>query len=853
MSDCIGVTAVRKQCTNKTKDDDEFCWLHTHQKELPKGILMCILINDPNCDYKACPRCKHWHNYKTSWCQPCLDWSKQNAAKKKKSCGGLRVKDGLPCQNRCIDETLYCKDHQYMVGYTQCQLNNMRKCTGSCRRHIYWEDKNLSSCDNCREIGKKNREKAKENDDEPKCVNFVKCGSHANKELNNGHCGICNKTFVVENKKKEIIALGKKICSRWHHSQNCLESLDINDPNESCLNCRISDNERDKKQRDGKKINADNFNNQQNSDVIKKIVDVVKQNKTTELINSKIVKLEQKSEQVLGSAIVKKKKQLVEEDDDSVDWMCTTCGKIYDFKLFFFDEKGQQTLNCKCCRDLSKELDKLYRKAEKQISAKTIDNIKKIRVENPELASLIYKLHRLNTMEKIGLDVYRKQCAESAQQYRDNNPDIMEDQYANQRTSVHCVLLVYIKSAKKRNLVWDISNDLAKQLFKTKCYYCGEIDLVKGKRVRDSENQDEFEYVEINGIDRKDNTKGYINDNVCACCTMCNFIKGSIHIDTYLQRIKHILSKFLIVDKIIQYPDAFPNCVSGSFLDYKRSAIERNKHFELSEDEFSAIIVNDCYICGKETFSHHINGVDRHNNNIGYTLQNCFSCCSSCNFLKNKFDLCQVLKKFYLTVCNLFKNDFKFDENLLKLFRTFIKTQLMLANDNKQETISAITKDKTLLESNKESIKINADIVNIYDIQIKRKKDALWQQISKYKNSTDDVGKEKLNLAKEELNALKNDPNYDINNYKKLAMTDAERQQKRRNKLNEEEIQKALKNDPNYDVNNNKKQAMTDAERQQKHRSKLNEGKIKKVPKTGAQRTQEYRDKQKQTSNNKNN
>ncbi len=479
MSDCIGITGQKKECTNKTKDDEDFCWLHKYQQSIGKETLLKIL-SGIECGYKVCTRCSCWHNGKRTHCDNCRNKTKERNSKNKISCTGIRKIDGNQCINRIINDTKYCKDHQYMNNYTQEQIDNMRKCTGSCQRYIYWENVEFKSCDFCREIGTKNREKAKENDTEQKCINFEKCKNHANKELGSVYCGICNKTFIADNKKEQIIKSGKKVCSRWHHNKDCLEALNIDDPYESCEKCRSTENNRDTIKRNTIKNNAVVFNSQQSQDTINMISNIIKGNNIIIKHNQKIDQIAEKSSAIFGTQIIKKKKTLVEEHDECINYMCTSCNNVLDFRENFFDDNGNVTKNCKHCRDTNKELDKLYRKAEKQISVKTIDNLKKIRANNPELASLIYKLHRLNAMEKVGLDIYRKNCAEYAQQYRDNNPDIMEDQYADQRTSLHCVLLIYKKSSKKRNINWEITDDIAQKLFKTNCYYCGEIDLVRG-------------------------------------------------------------------------------------------------------------------------------------------------------------------------------------------------------------------------------------------------------------------------------------------------------------------------------------------------------------------------------------
>lgn len=77
---------------------------------------------------------------------------------------------------------------------------------------------------------------------------------------------------------------------------------------------------------------------------------------------------------------------------------------------------------------------------------------------------------------------------------------------------------------------------------------------------------------------------------------------------------------------------------------YKRSALKRKLEFTISRDEFRLLTKQTCRYCGIEpqtiqtyghkTGSYIYNGVDRVNNDIGYTLKNCVACCPMCNYAK---------------------------------------------------------------------------------------------------------------------------------------------------------------------------------------------------------------------------
>jgi hypothetical protein len=78
--------------------------------------------------------------------------------------------------------------------------------------------------------------------------------------------------------------------------------------------------------------------------------------------------------------------------------------------------------------------------------------------------------------------------------------------------------------------------------------------------------------------------------------------------------------------------------------EYRISARRRKIHWALSLDEFRDLVTQPCRYCGIEPLSVRVqkgyygefvfNGVDRADNNIGYIVQNCVPCCTTCNVAK---------------------------------------------------------------------------------------------------------------------------------------------------------------------------------------------------------------------------
>ena len=205
---------------------------------------------------------------------------------------------------------------------------------------------------------------------------------------------------------------------------------------------------------------------------------------------------------------------------------------------------------------------------------------------------------------------------------------------------------VAFKNLNCRNRDYPGSIDLTKEQFETiikdQCYYCG-IMQEKG----------------FNGIDRMDSTKGYEIDNCVSCCTDCNMMKGAVDNITFIQRVEHILTHNSMLKDGKKYPDAFANQSGSYYSRYKTNAEQRNYVFELSEEQYYKLIREDCYICGKKTNENHTNGVDRFDNEIGYTFHNSNACCGQCNIMKKEMDYSIFMDKLKNIHENCLKKEMK--------------------------------------------------------------------------------------------------------------------------------------------------------------------------------------------------
>jgi len=86
---------------------------------------------------------------------------------------------------------------------------------------------------------------------------------------------------------------------------------------------------------------------------------------------------------------------------------------------------------------------------------------------------------------------------------------------------------VYIESACKRNIKFELDLNAFIELVSKPCYYC-----------------EYYSDIEVIGIDRIDSSLGYTPINCVPCCETCNMMKGELSIDAFKQHICKLASVF---------------------------------------------------------------------------------------------------------------------------------------------------------------------------------------------------------------------------------------------------------------------------------------------------------------------
>src|SRR5579871_2824635 len=107
-----------------------------------------------------------------------------------------------PCRNYALEDSSFCKYHDYMKKYTDEMILNLKLCSG-CKKMYYLE--NSIQCDNCKNRSKKIREDNKKSLTENDFCKYDKCQF---KKQDNGYCGKHQRALF----KYEVENTGKRVC-----------------------------------------------------------------------------------------------------------------------------------------------------------------------------------------------------------------------------------------------------------------------------------------------------------------------------------------------------------------------------------------------------------------------------------------------------------------------------------------------------------------------------------------------------------------------------------------------------------------------------------------------------------------
>lgn len=307
--------------------------------------------------------------------------------------------------------------------------------------------------------------------------------------------------------------------------------------------------------------------------------------------------------------------------------MCENCEKFLDIDTFE-NEKGKPFKHCRTCRDKKaqqKKDTKLQNEALVSEGTKMCGICSHVREleffagEDGETFSTCKRCR------DIGVQTYKRERETKWEKYLDRKRDYRKK--VRERSPLRIRRENSRSVAKQMGREHTLTNEQMDDLFLSSCQYCGEPGL--------------------GGIDRVDNAVGYIITNCVPCCTPCNWIKGQLQVEQFLTQAKSVATYQSTGQTSTDWP--FVGSKRVDYKKYRRGAAERELEFVLTKEEFKSIIAPPCFYCGKRNGDGHQNGIDRKDNSVGYTVENCVSCCRPCNFMKRNrtvqefIDQCQKI------------------------------------------------------------------------------------------------------------------------------------------------------------------------------------------------------------------
>jgi hypothetical protein len=382
---------------------------------------------------------------------------------------------------------------------------------------------------------------------------------------------------------------------------------------------------------------------------------------------------------------------------------CSCCSKMYTKEMFQGTHGETQT--CKSCRDSNKRADEKRDKEHVNELAR-VNSLKPERKvvkkewneSNYEKVAMYCIQHRKKLIEEDN-DKYHADNAETMKKWRDAHPEKVQEINEKKSKNIDYAYTNYKRCAIVKQLSFEITQEDFITLVKLPCDYCGIIQE-KG----------------FNGIDRIDSTIGYINDNCVSCCAMCNFMKGCLDKDIFIERVEHIATYNKFVEGKL-YPNSFKD-YNPYYESYILRADQKGFIFDISEELFDTITNCPCYTCGKLSTKEHQNGLDRIDSSIGYIENNVYSCCGNCNYMKNNYSY-----KIFIDKCVLIYN--KLNKKTLIIEESHIQNEVVEIQNEIIVPEKKVKEMRTIVKGNKLS---SDDIRELARIRKQKSREALKEK-----------------------------------------------------------------------------------------------------------------------------
>lgn len=462
------------------------------------------------------------------------------------------------CRRNALSDTRFCKLHSYMVDYTEDMLQNLSICSG-CKK-AYYLTQGVKTCTNCNERGKSNNLTAKSS-----IVQCAKDNCSFKRSTENKYCGKHQLYLFVD----ETVASGKKVCKNM--VRGCRTQLDIEYSKTSCETCLGKDRANDKARRgNSTTLNSNNEPDKQTCTTCCKTYDkehfIGKKSgntKTCSVCREAGRVQDLKRDKDHRNELARIAEQKPERKAVKDEWAENNPEKVamkemnYRQRQLENDQEGYLQRNAETAKNWREQ------------------NPEKVMAENKNRIENI-KIHYSNYIRKAD---YARQSFELSQdmfeqivkqpcyycgivQDRGFNGVDRKDStegYTESNCVSCCKMCNYMKSSLAERVFLDriehiltFNEKIEGRLFPDAfCNYnSAQYTQYKNRAVKKSLDfvlsKDEFDVISSNscylcnkecssthhnGLDRIDNSKGYIEDNVKSCCGGCNFMKRDYSVE----------------------------------------------------------------------------------------------------------------------------------------------------------------------------------------------------------------------------------------------------------------------------------------------------------------------------------
>ena len=104
------------------------------------------------------------------------------------------------------------------------------------------------------------------------------------------------------------------------------------------------------------------------------------------------------------------------------------------------------------------------------------------------------------------------------------------------RVEINNLISIYKSNARKRGISFDLTYTQFETLVDSECYFCGDIG---GNTLR-KRGYNDYNYT---GIDRIDNSVGYLPSNCIPCCSWCNRAKNNGTLENFVDKCRKVVSR----------------------------------------------------------------------------------------------------------------------------------------------------------------------------------------------------------------------------------------------------------------------------------------------------------------------